>query len=166
MAFSLNRAQIIGNLTRDPEVKVTTGNQKVATFSVATNFSWTDSTGTRKEKVEYHNIVVWRKLAEIVEQYVKKGQKVYVEGRMQTRDWEGEDGVKRYKTEIVAENLIMLGGKRMGEPAGDGEENGLESMPSETPINFQSGKGSLKKSAPAAAKAAEPEEVTLDDLPF
>ena len=110
MAFSLNRSQLIGNLTRDPEVRMA-GASKVATFGVATSFSWKDQNGERKEKTEFHSVVAWRKLAEICEQYLKKGAKVYIEGRMQTRDWEGEDGVKRYKTEIVAENMIMLGSK-------------------------------------------------------
>src|SRR3989338_10502031 len=107
MAFSLNRAQLIGNVTRAPEVKMA-GSQKVATFGIATNFSWTDQTGQRKEKAEFHNIVAWRKLAEICEQYLRKGSKVYIEGRIQTRDWEGEDGVKRYRTEVIVENMIML----------------------------------------------------------
>lgn len=108
MAFSLNRAQIIGNMTREPEVKQTPQGQFVATFGVATNMTWTDNNGQKQEKVEFHNVVAWRKLAEIIKQYCHKGMKIYVEGRMQTRDWEGEDGVKRYRTEIVAENIIML----------------------------------------------------------
>ena len=99
---------IIGNLTRDPEVKNTPQGTAVASFSVATNLVWTDQSGQRQEKVEYHNIVAWRKLAEICGQYLKKGGKVYIEGRLQTRDWVGQDGVKRFRTEIVAENMIML----------------------------------------------------------
>lgn len=108
MAMSLNRAQIIGNLTRDPEVRQIPSGATVTTFGVATNFTWTDSNGQRQEKTEFHNIVAWGKLGEICGQYLRKGMKVYIEGRIQTRDWEGEDGVKRYKTEIVAENMIML----------------------------------------------------------
>lgn len=114
MAMSLNRAQLIGNVTRDPELKQIPGGQTVASFSIATNFVWKDQSGQRQEKAEFHNIVAWRKLAEIVGQFVKKGSKVYVEGRIQTRDWEGEDGVKRYRTEIVAENVIMLDKKGAG----------------------------------------------------
>ena len=99
---------IIGNLTRDPETRTTPNGQTVANFSIATSHVWKDAAGAKQEKPEYHNIVAWGKLAEICQQYLGKGRKVYVEGRLQTRDWEGQDGVKRYRTEIVAENMIML----------------------------------------------------------
>ena len=92
--MNLNKAMIIGNLTRDPEVKTTPSGQNVATFSVATNRVWTNAQGQKQEAVEYHNIVAWGKLAEICGQYLNKGKKVYVEGRIQTRDWQGQDGVK------------------------------------------------------------------------
>jgi single-strand DNA-binding protein len=161
MAFSLNRAQIIGNITRDPEVRMA-GAQKVATFGIATSFSWTDQAGQKKEKTEFHNIVAWRRLAEICEQYLKKGAKIYIEGRMQTRDWEGEDGVKRYKTEIVAENMIMLDkkGAPMSAPVGEASEPAPESEgePSRAPRG-------LGAKAKPAAKPQE-EEVSIDDLPF
>jgi len=106
--FSLNRVTILGNLTRDPEVKQIASGQTVCTFGVATNRSWTDQAGVRQDKAEFHNVVAWGKLAEICGQLLTKGKKVYVEGRLQTRDWEGQDGVKRYRTEIVAENAIIL----------------------------------------------------------
>ncbi|MFC1678397.1 single-stranded DNA-binding protein [Patescibacteria group bacterium] len=106
--MNLNKAMIIGNLTRDPEIKNTPSGISVVTFSVATNLIWTDQTGQKQEKVEFHNVVAWRKLAEICGQYLRKGSKVYIEGRLQTRDWVGQDGLKRYRTEIVAENMIML----------------------------------------------------------
>lgn len=106
--MDLNRATIIGRLTSDPESRTTPQGTSVAAFSVATNFVWTDASGTRQEKVEYHNVVVWRKLAEICAQYLKKGSKIYLEGRLQTRNWTGQDGVKRYRTEIIADNMIML----------------------------------------------------------
>lgn len=106
--MNLNKAMLIGNLTRDPEVKTTPSGQNVANFSVATNRVWTNPQGQKQEAVEFHNIVAWGKLAEICGQYLGKGRKVYVEGRLQTRDWQGQDGVKRYRTEIVAENMIML----------------------------------------------------------
>ncbi len=99
---------IIGNLTRDPEVRTTPSGQSVASFSVATNYTWVDQSGQKQEKAEFHNVVAWRKLAEICGQYLKKGSKVYVEGRLQTTDWAGQDGVKKYRTEIVMENMIML----------------------------------------------------------
>ena len=106
--MSLNRATIIGNLTRDPEMRQTTTGQSVCSFGVATNRSWKDQQGNKQEAVEYHNIVAWGKLAEICSQYLSKGRKVFVEGRLQTRDWEGQDGVKRYRTEIIAQDMIIL----------------------------------------------------------
>lgn len=109
--MNLNKAMIIGNLTREPEIRNTPSGQQVASFSVATNFVWNDQAGKKNEKVEFHNIIAWRRLAEICGQYLHKGSKVYVEGRLQTTDWTGQDGVKRYRTEIVAENLIMLDSK-------------------------------------------------------
>lgn len=118
--MNLNKVMIIGNLTRDPEIRTTPNGATVASFSVATNLIWTDQSGQRQEKVEFHNVVMWRRLAEIAGQYLKKGSKAYIEGRLQTRDWTGQDGVKRYRTEIVAENMIMLdraGGAQSAGPA-------------------------------------------------
>lgn len=106
--YSLNRAMIIGNLTRDPEMRKTQTGQSVCSFSVATNRSWTGQDGQKQEASDFHNAVAWGKLAEICGQYLTKGRKVYVDGRMQTRDWEGQDGVRRYRTEIVVENMIIL----------------------------------------------------------
>lgn len=106
--YSLNRATLIGNLTRDPETRQTPGGQTVCSFSIATNRAWTGNDGVKQDATEFHNIVAWGKLADICGQYLNKGKKIYVEGRLQTRDWEGQDGVKRYRTEIVAENMIML----------------------------------------------------------
>jgi len=129
---------IIGNLTRDPEMRSTSGGQSVCSFGVATNQVWTDQQGQRQERAEFHNVVAWGKLAEICNQYLGKGRKVYIEGRLQTRDWEGQDGVKRYRTEIVAENMIMLdrsGEKPSDVPAGQapvetqGEEVKKEDIP-------------------------------------
>lgn len=155
MAMSLNRVQIIGNLTRDPELKQIPGGQAVATFSVATNLTWTDQSGQKQQKTEFHNIVVWRKLAEICAQYLKKGSKAFFEGRLQTRDWEGEDGVKRYRTEILVENMIMLDSK--GQVAGDA-------------MGYEREAGGLNRdeaSAPMASSSAKgEEEISIDDLPF
>lgn len=107
--MDLNKVQIIGRLTRDPEVRTTPGGANVASFSVATGFTWTDQQGQKKEQTEFHNVVAWRKLADIIGQYLKKGSQVYIEGRLQTRSWDGQDGKKNYRTEIIAENMIMLG---------------------------------------------------------
>lgn len=106
--MNLNKAMIIGNLTRDPELKSTPSGQSVASFGIATNLVWLDQSGQQQKKAEFHNIVAWRKLAEVCSKYLRKGSKVFIEGRLQTSDWTGNDGVKRYRTEIVAENMIML----------------------------------------------------------
>ena len=146
--MSLNRATIIGNLTRDPEVRTTTTGQQVASFGVATNSTWTDSAGTKQERAEFHNIVAWGKLADICGQYLAKGRKVYIEGRLQTREWEGQDGAKKNRTEIVTDTMIMLdrapgaaGGQREAAPA------------------------AMRANAAPAAVGAE-DEIKVEDIPF
>jgi len=99
---------LIGNLTRDPEMRTTTSGQSVTNFTVATSSQWNDVNGQRQERSEFHPIVAWGKLAEICSQYLIKGRRVYVEGRLPTREWATPDGQKRQRTEIVAENMIML----------------------------------------------------------
>jgi single-strand DNA-binding protein len=144
--MNLNKAMIIGNITRDPEVRTTPQGTSVCNFSVATNLIWTDASGQRQEKAEFHNIVAWRKLAEICGQYLRKGSKVYIEGRLQTREWEGQDGIKRYRTEIIAENMIML--DRAG--AGTAKSEGAAPTPTEEiPEN-----------------EGESEEVQVENIPF
>jgi len=108
--MNLNRAQLIGNLTKEPEIRTTPAGLSVASFGVATNQTWTDDAGQKQTRAEFHNIIAWRKLAEICGQYLHKGSKIYVEGRLQTREWTGQDNIKRYRTEIIAENMIMLDG--------------------------------------------------------
>lgn len=109
--MNLNKVMLIGNLTRDPELRTTQNGTNVASFGLATNSVWTDASGQRQEKVEFHNIVTWKRLAEICSQYLHKGSKVYIEGRLQTRSWDDQTGNKRYITEIVADNMIMLDSK-------------------------------------------------------
>jgi len=159
--MNLNKAMIIGNLTRDPEVRNTPGGQTVASFAVATNQVWTDQSGQKKERVEYHNIVVWRRLAEICGQYLKKGAKIYIEGRLQTREWTGQDGVKRYRTEIIGENMIMLdrsGGSRSPLAAGG---NDFAQQP---PAYAEE---AIDQSTPAATQAnAEDDEIRVENIPF
>lgn len=112
MAKSLNRVMLIGNLGKDPELRYTTSGVAVATFSLATNESWKDQDGNTQERTEWHNIVAWKKLAEICGEWLKKGKKVYIEGRIQTRSYDDKNtGTKKYITEIVAENMIMLDSK-------------------------------------------------------
>lgn len=119
MAKSLNKAMLIGNLGKDPELRYTGSGVAVATFSLATNESWKDQDGNTQERTEWHNIVAWKKLAEICGEWLKKGKKIYVEGRIQTRSYDDKNtGAKKYITEIVAENIIMLDGKGSGTPDG------------------------------------------------
>jgi single-strand DNA-binding protein len=107
----VNRVFLIGRLGRDPEIRHTTSGSAVANFSLATDERWTDSEGNRQTRTEWHNIVAWRKLAEICGQYLSKGRLVFIEGRIQTREWDDRDGNKRRTTEIVASNMQMLGGR-------------------------------------------------------
>ncbi len=158
--MDLNRAMIIGNLTRDPEMRTIPSGQTVANFSMATNRAWTGTDGKKQTAVEYHNIVVWGKLAEICGQYLKKGQKTYIEGRLQTRDWEGQDGVKRSRTEIVAENMIMLSaGKGFGAPqSGAGTFQPQSQAVSQEPV--------LEPLPEAPARQNGEEEIKVEDIPF
>lgn len=110
---SVNKVILVGNLGRDPEVRYMPNGEAVANFSIATTDSWKDKSGVKQEKTEWHNIVMYRRLAEIAGEYLKKGRPVYVEGRLQTRKWE-KDGVTRYTTEIVADQMQMLGSGRDG----------------------------------------------------
>ena len=105
--MNFNKAVIVGNLTRDPETRNLPSGQSVASFSIATNRVWNDQSGNRQEAVEFHNIVAFGKLADICSNYLSKGRLVLIEGRIQTRSWQGQDGNKKYRTEIVAENMQM-----------------------------------------------------------
>ncbi len=116
---SVNKVILIGNLGADPELRYTSGGTAVTNFRVATNEQWTDKNGERQERTEWHQIVVWGKQAENCGKYLRKGRSVYVEGRLQTRQWEDQSGNKRYTTEVVAQIIQFLGG-RGGEPAGTG----------------------------------------------
>ncbi len=106
---ALNQAEVIGNITRDPELRQTPNGNSVVSFGVATNFAWKDRSGEQQEKTEFHNIVAWDELAKSMSESFKKGRKVYIRGRLQTRSWETPDGNKRYTTEIIAENALALG---------------------------------------------------------
>lgn len=151
MAASLNKAMLIGNLTRDPEVRKTPNGQSVTSFSIATNRSYTAQSGEKKEQVDYHNLVAWGRLAEICGQYLVKGKKIYVDGRIQNREWQGQDGQKRYRTEIVIENMIMLDKAGMG----PGPMSGNASTKAEPQLEDE----------PATAANAD-DEIKLEDIPF
>jgi len=110
MASGVNKVILVGRLGQDPEVRYTSNGGAVANFSIATNESWTDKQGQKQERTEWHRIVVWGKLGELCGQYLSKGRQAYIEGRLQTREWNDKDGNKRYTTEIVAQNIQFLGG--------------------------------------------------------
>lgn len=126
-ARSLNKVILIGNLTRDPEMRYTNSGTPVVTFGMATNKSWKDANGETKELAEFHNIVAWNKMAEICQQLLAKGMKVYVEGSLTTRSWESEDGTTKYKTEIRLEDMILLDNKgKQGAGVSEESEEGEE----------------------------------------
>ncbi len=145
-----NQAIILGNVTKDPEVRSTQSGQSVASFSVATNRRWTNKDGQVQEDSEFHNVVAWGKLAEICAQILYKGRKVMVAGRLQTRNWEGQDGIKRYTTEIVASEINAVGPAR----AGGGENSNF--APATMP----------NKATAQTTPATGGEEINLDDIPF
>jgi len=132
---SVNKAILIGNLGKDPELRYTSGGVAVASFSVATNESWKDPEGNTQERTQWHNIVAWRKLAEICGEYLKKGSRIYLEGRLQYRSYDDKNGVKRYVTEIVMDEMMMLDsrGAGAGAGAGGGGQDAGGPQPSEEP---------------------------------
>jgi single-strand DNA-binding protein len=132
----VNKAILIGNLGSDPELRYTQNGQGVATFNIATSENWTDKAGERQERTEWHRIVAWGKTGELCAQYLSKGRTVYIEGRIQTRDWEDKDGNKRYTTEIVANTVQFLGGPRSegsGATGGDSQAGGGTGGPGAPP---------------------------------
>lgn len=192
MARSLNRVQLIGNLTRDPELRYTPNGTAVCSFGLATNRSWKTDSGEKHDEAEFHNIVAWNKLAELCSQFLVKGRKVYVEGRLSTRNWTAADGTQRNKTEIVISDMILLDSRR---PEGQVEasERKVEEKPEASEVSreparnaSQSDAGgekvskvskgkeakeetvaSAKGSGPLRSEASEPtEEVVPDDIPF
>ena len=170
MSRSLNKVTLIGNLGSDPEVRSTTGGNRVATFSLATSRSWNDAGGTKQEKTEWHRCVVWNsknsQLADIVEKYVKKGDKLYVEGRIEYRQRQDKENQTRYTTEINVRELIMLGGGSGGGGRGAGadaesETNGGARTRAPAPAKAKSGAGGDDFEDFPGALADED-----DDLPF
>lgn len=165
MARSLNKAILIGNLTRDPELKYTPSGAAVVTFGVATNRAWKTESGEAKEDAEFHKIVAWNQLAEICAKMLKKGKRVYVEGRLQTRTWQGQDGNQRSTTEIVISDMILLDSRSdvgtgdIDVPADFGAGAGEESQAPREPEEKKSAKKASKKAAPKKEEAEE-------DIPF
>ncbi len=157
MSRSLNKVMLIGNLGADPEVRTTGGGTRVATLSVATSRSWTNQSGERQEKTEWHRVVLWnnrnRGLADIAEKYMKKGDRVYVEGRIEYRTWEDREGKTRYTTEVNAREILMLSPRGGGEEIDSGSRPAVPSAVTDTP----------SESYNDFPEALDEEE---DDLPF
>ncbi|MBP7060757.1 MAG: single-stranded DNA-binding protein [Candidatus Moranbacteria bacterium] len=159
--MNVNKVILVGRLTRDPDMRTTTSGQQVATLSMATNNFWTDKSGTRQERTEFHSVVLWGRLAEIAGQYLTKGQECYIEGRLQSREYTAKDGAERKVTEIVGETM-QLGSRAQGQGTG--------------------GQGAARNAAPAAAATAKPapveeeiptinlddekDEIKIEDVPF
>ncbi|HYE59920.1 MAG TPA: single-stranded DNA-binding protein [Candidatus Kapabacteria bacterium] len=149
--MDLNRVTLLGRLTRDPELRSTTGGKSVANITIATGRVWKDQQGTKQEKTEFHNCVLWGKIADIAGQYLSKGRRVYAEGRLETRDWTGNDGVKRYRTEVIVDNLIMLDGPRG--TSGAPSQGGQTSSP-------------MDDAMPPRMEESGEEEIKVEDIPF
>jgi single-strand DNA-binding protein len=150
MGKSINKVILVGRLGRDPEMKYTSGGTPFCRFSIATDDNWTDKgSGEKQERTEWHSIVVWDRLAEICNQYLTKGRLVYIEGSLQTREWDDKEGVKRKTTEVRARDMVMLGGGS-GSPGGEG------GMPSR----------SDSASGPSGSSGGGGSAITDDDIPF
>lgn len=172
MARSLNRVQLIGNLTRDPELRYTPAGTAVCSFSIATNRSWTTDSGEKKDEADFHRIVAWNKLAELCSQFLTKGRKVYVEGRLTTRNWTGQDGAQRNTTEVIISDMILLDSAGNRTPREESEDEPEEES---TPIQNEESveetkskpkKSKTKKTAAKSEKEEDTDEVTPDDIPF
>lgn len=177
-ARSLNKVELIGNLTKDPELRYTPQGTAVASFRIATNRVWTTETGEKRDEADFHQVVAWNKLAELCSQLLSKGSKVFVEGRLANRNWTGQDGVSRRTTEIVISDMILLGGgRRVGEEEetdyndeGDSvEEEKAEKKESNTDKVAKKEKEEPRKSSSKKEKKSEKsneDEVNPDDIPF
>lgn len=172
MARSLNRVQLIGNMTRDPELRYTPSGAAVCSFSIATNRSWTTDTGEKHEETEFHNLVAWNKLAEICSQFLTKGRKVFVEGRMTTRKWTTKEGQERSTTEIVIADMILLDNKgsqvsRTDESMGSPEPTPVRQTARRKASDDEESSSRQKKEEPVEEPAAEiSEEIAPEDIPF
>jgi len=171
--MSVNKVILVGRLGQNPEVRYTASGAAVANFSVATNESWMDKSGQKQERTEWHRVVVWGKLAELCNQYLIKGRQVYVEGRLQTRQWQDKDGQTKYTTEVNAQTIQFLGGNagaERGAGAQAGAPMGRGSSGMDAGMNFDSGfggpsQGGMNSSASFGGMNAEP-SFTEDDIPF
>jgi single-strand DNA-binding protein len=159
--MNVNKAILVGRVTRDPEIRTTPGGQSVATISMATNNFWTDKSGTKQEKTEFHNVVLWGRLAEIAGQYLTKGQECFIEGRLQTREYTAKDGSTRRITEIVGETM-QLGNRAQGAQGGAPRSQ----APTERPSNNQSAPAPIEEEIPTINLDDEKDEIKIEDVPF
>ena len=168
MARGINKVILIGNLGSDPELKYTPDGVPVANFSLATNESWNDKDGQRQERTEWHRLVLWRRQAEVAQQYLKKGAKIYVEGKLQTRSWDDQSGQKRYMTEVVVFDMQMLDSRGEGGGSGYGDEGGSRAGGGSDFGGERTGGGSSYGGDRAGTQpdAPPPPSGDDDDLPF
>lgn len=169
MSRGINKVILVGNLGKDPEVRYLDENTPVANFSLATSDSYKDRSGNRVDTTEWHNIVLWRGLAKVAEQYLKKGSKVYLEGKLRTRSWDDKDGNKRYTTEIVGDQLVMLDGRGEGgaQAGGYGAGYAPQATAAGQPAAAQAAGPSTAPAQNATAGSGSPDAAEYeDDLPF
>ncbi len=185
--LGFNKVFILGNLTRDPELRYTPNGQAVASFGVATNRRWSTPEGEKKEEVEFHNLVVWGRQAETINQYLKKGQPLFVEGRLKTQNWEGPDGIRRTRTEIIVESFQFIGGFNRDQSGfnNTGYQNPTNnnqspvdqytSSPDQMSPSQMAHQGGQTANSPVmpdmsstdnANQNISPEEISIDDIPF
>ena len=167
-SVNLNKVFILGNLTKDPELRQTAGGQAVCSFSIATNRFFTDASGQKQKQAEFHNIVAWGRQAEIIHQYLNKGSILLVEGRLQSRTWQDQQGAKHYRTEIVADQIQL--GPRNGSEGGpsSGESDQGESFTPRAPMNrsMNGGQQQRQDNTPIIDLADDGEEIDVKDIPF
>ncbi len=160
---------LIGNLTRDPELRYTPTGAAVCTIGLATNRTWTTESGEKKEETEFHRVVAWNKLAELCSQLLAKGRKIFVEGRLRTNSWQGQDGAQRTTTEVVIEDMIILDSRRPGMPIGEdtGSAPNSQSAPmTESPAPASSSKKTKKEEEVPPPETGATEDINPDDIPF
>jgi single-strand DNA-binding protein len=162
---SVNKVILVGNLGRDPEVRFMPNGEAVCNFSIATTDNWRDKNGQKQERTEWHNIVMYRKLAEIAGEYLKKGRPVYIEGRLQTRKWQTKEGQDRYTTEIIAEEMQMLGSRGDGGSSG-GYEPMDEDQSRSSSSAVSSAPSTSTSAAPSKPSGAADFDQFEDDIPF
>jgi len=166
--MNVNKAILVGRLTRDPEMRTTTSGQSVVTLSMATNNFWTDKSGTRQERTEFHNVVLWGRLAEIASQYLTKGQECFIEGRLQTREYTAKDGSQKRVTEIVGENM-QLGSRAQGSSQAGARTAGVATAGGAgayAGTSHNQAKAPAEEEIPTINLDDEKSEIKIEDVPF